>query len=45
LSTNTLATVTAEKAASTPLIAKTLADTSRDRVDEVMLNLIDVKVC
>ena len=45
LSTSTLATVTAEKAATIPLIAKTLADTNRDRVDEVMLNRIGVNNC
>jgi hypothetical protein len=37
--------VTAEKAATIPLIAKTLVDTNRDRVDKVMLNRIGVNNC
>jgi hypothetical protein len=45
LADSTLATVTAEKAATIPLIAKTLVDTNRDRVDKVMLNRIGVNSC
>ena len=42
---NRLASATPIQAAVTPLIAKAKVDTNCDRVDEVMLNRIDVKSC
>jgi hypothetical protein len=45
LADSRVASATLIQAAVVPLIAKTLADTNRDRVDGVMLNRIGVNSC